>query len=155
MPLKKFSRMDIFDFIYIGAIIPEQKTYESPELSESFVLDNIQSWLATFIESNPNWALKLSCGLDSRLLLFLLKELGISELKVHTYFNPELGIDLDADVYCAKSILKALGIKADHELKPGHPNKYLIPFNQLTSCRRYLVFLQRNFLAEKCFNNYL
>lgn len=130
MPLSEFSHSEILDFLFIGAIIPEEKKPHLSDGSKKDVLEIIRMWLYSFTKSNQNWALKLSGGLDSRLILFLLKEMGIKHFKVHTYYNPELGIDLDADVYCAKAIIKELEINADHQLKPGYPDKYLLPFDE-------------------------
>ncbi len=131
LKILKLSEFDIFDFLFIGAVVPGEAFEQKKTLRKntSALLFFLKNWVDQFTQKNPCWSLKLSGGLDSRLVAYLLRECGHHKMQIHTYYNPEIGVELDADVYCSRQAIRSLNVDAHHFLRPGFPNEYLKPFD--------------------------
>ena len=127
----KLSDEQILDYLFIGAVVPDFIVSPVKDQNDCLpVVKILKDWLIDFTESNHHWALKLSGGLDSRFILFLLKEIGCDDIKIHTFYNPKIGIDNDADVFCSKKAIESFGVNVNHHFEPGFPYEYLHSFDE-------------------------
>ena len=127
----ELSDEKILDYLFIGAVVPDLGVSPIKDQNDSRpVVKILKDWLVDFTKNNHDWALKLSGGLDSRFILFLLKEIGCDNIKAHTFYNPKIGIDNDADVFCSKKAIDSFGINVNHRFEPGFPYEYLRSFDE-------------------------
>lgn len=119
---------------YIGAVIPNEFTGQpfdgTPSPSANQVLETLKAELYERIELEKRpIAFKMSGGMDSRLLAFLLKDIWDSgKIEVHLVCHPNLGPQKDIDVVLAQRVLKFLGFSGEVSIFEGYPGSYLEDF---------------------------
>ena len=124
------------ELCYIGAVIPPlpsklikppRKSFSAKE-ALSILLNELEIRLKK--EKKPI-AFKMSGGLDSRILAFLLREVWDNyPLEIHLVCHPALKLDEDVDVVLAKKTLNYLGFKGNIQIQKGYPSTYLKPLNK-------------------------
>lgn len=78
-------------------------------------------------------SLAVSGGADSRLLLSLLSQYFLSELRrlrIYTRVHPNLTVDTDRDAYLAHKITAHLGLRCEVERPSFHARAYLYPYDK-------------------------
>jgi hypothetical protein len=129
------SDLQLIEFKYIGAVLPENLKYEGKEGSFSNKLTPLEllhlfrAGLERIVNHNKKpIAFKMSGGLDSRIMIYLLKDIGFLDFDIHIVCHPLLSEDKDADVVLAKRALAYLGYKNKVVIKKCTSRAYLEPF---------------------------
>lgn len=126
------SEIQQAELVFLGAVLPNSDAECSPKnhKMESKTPSEILEFLTGLVERLLNEAtnpivFKMSGGLDSRVLAYILKEVWNSHLEVHIICHPKLSETEDVDVLLAKKTLSELNLPCEVRVLKGTPDKYL------------------------------
>lgn len=134
MDTKELSLKQKAELEYLGAVLPELADVEEAVGAEQVTPQKSLQLLTEVFEkqilaTKTPIVFKMSGGLDSRLLAFILKEIWHASLEVHMVCHPTLTEEEDVDVVLAKKALEFLDIQHSLVVQKTEPDKYLYPFN--------------------------
>jgi hypothetical protein len=138
IPDSVFTPLQQAQLKYIGAVVPDFILAESktagkvPRPSPKEIFETLrEETLKNVSQKNSLVAFKMSGGLDSRILAFILKDIWNDiPFEVHIVKHPKLAAEEDADVVLAKETLNFLGFKGPIVVKNGSQQFYLQPFRK-------------------------